>query len=52
MRRAGFITNEDFIKEFKKYQKSDEFITGNRQRVLLKYLNDKGFKAEKQIRRA
>jgi hypothetical protein len=45
MRRAGFITNEDFIKEFKKYQKSDEFITGT-DKEFAKYLNDKGFKAE------
>ena len=45
LRKAGFITNENFAKEYKNYQKSDAFITGE-DREFAKYLNDKGLKAE------
>jgi hypothetical protein len=45
LRKAGFITNEDFIKEYKNYQKSDAFITGEDDEFA-KYLNDRGLKAE------
>ena len=45
LRKAGFITNENFAKEYKNYQKSDAFITGE-DKEFAKYLNDKGLKAE------
>ena len=45
LRKAGFLTNEDFVKEYKNYQNSDVFKTGE-DSEFAKYLNDKGFKAE------
>ena len=45
LRKAGFLTNENFVKEYKNYQNSDVFKTGE-DSEFAKYLNDKGFKAE------
>ena len=39
LRKAGFLTNEDFVKEYKNYQNSDVFKTGE-DSEFAKYLND------------
>jgi len=44
LRKPGFITNKDFIKEYKNFQNSDVFDTGT-DSEFAEYLNNKEFKA-------